>query len=48
MSFLEVNNIEKSYGKTNVKGEVPGVETVIGGILIVGGMILFQLEKQKS
>ena len=31
-----------------VKGEVPGVETVIGGILIVGGMILFQLEKQKS
>ena len=30
-----------------VKGEVPGVETVIGGILIVGGMILFQLEKQK-
>ena len=31
-----------------VKGEVPGVETVIGGIPVVGGMILFQLEKQKS
>ncbi len=30
------------------KGEVPGPETVIGGILIIGGMILFQLEKQRN
>ena len=29
-----------------VKGEVPGVETIIGGILIIGGMILFQMEKK--
>ena len=29
-----------------VKGEVPGVETILGGILIIGGMILFQMEKR--
>ena len=29
-----------------VKGEVPGVETILGGILIIGGMILFQMEKK--
>ena len=27
------------------KGEVPGIETVLGGILVLGGMIVFQLTK---
>ncbi len=30
------------------KGEVPGIETVLGGILILGGMILFQITKEKG
>ena len=30
------------------KGEVPGIETILGGILILGGMFLFQAGNRKK